>query len=69
MNKAQTATNKAWRMRKMGMKDGNTQQAYKKINVKPGTFDRLRGFGKYGDTADDIVNRLMNAAGEAHNQV
>ena len=53
----------------MGMKDGNTQQAYKKINVKPGTFDRLRGFGKYGDTADDIVNRLMNAAGEAHNQV
>lgn len=42
-----------------------SQYVYKKIALKPTTFDRLRGFGVYGDTADDIVKRLMDkAAGE-----
>jgi hypothetical protein len=33
----------------------------KKIRIKKETYDRLAKKGKFGDTIDDIINRIMDS--------
>lgn len=35
---------------------------YKSIRYKKETFDRLRNFGKFGDTYDGLLNKIMDKA-------
>ena len=32
------------------------------MNIRRGTIERLKPFGKYGDTMDDVVNRVIDLA-------
>jgi predicted CopG family antitoxin len=32
----------------------------KNITVSQDTYDRLKGYGKFGESYDDLLNRLMN---------
>lgn len=38
---------------------------YKNIAVKPETHDRFRRFGNYGESADEVLNRLLDMAEKA----
>ena len=36
------------------------KEARKGIAVSPETYERFKRFGRYSDTQDDILNRLLN---------
>lgn len=38
---------------------------YKHIAVRPETYDRFQRFGKYGENADDVLNRILEIAEKA----
>jgi predicted CopG family antitoxin len=31
------------------------------ISVSPETYEKLKGFGRFGESFDDLLNRLMDA--------
>ncbi len=37
-----------------------SEMSYVNLKIKRPTRERLKEFGRYGDSYDDILNRLMN---------
>ena len=40
----------------------STKETRKGLSISPETHSRFKSFGKYSETQDDILNRLMNIA-------
>jgi hypothetical protein len=44
------------------MDEVKTEPKYRTISVKMATYNRIRGYGQFGDTVDTLMKRILDKA-------